>query len=87
MISFVIVLFYMLTVAGVMWMRWKQPGVERPYRTFLYPLTPLLYLAIGGLFCVLLILYKPQYTWPGLILILIGLPVYYLVSKKPKSGD
>lgn len=82
MISFVIVLFYMLTVAGVVWMRWKKPMVERSYKAFLYPFTPFLYLGIGGLFCVLLIFYKPQYTWPGLILILIGLPVYYLVNRR-----
>jgi APA family basic amino acid/polyamine antiporter len=82
MISFVIVLFYMITVFAVIWLRFKQPSLERPYRTFGYPLVPLIYLIIGATFCVLLILYKPQYTWPGFILIILGLPVYWLINKK-----
>ncbi len=82
MVSFVIVIFYMITVLGVMVLRWKKPDLERPYKTFLYPLTPLLYLLIGTVFCVLLILFKPQYTWPGFILILAGIPIYYLGRKR-----
>ncbi len=82
MISFIIVLFYMITVFGVIWLRIKQPQLERPYKTWLYPITPIIYLVIGILFCVLLVIYKPLYTWPGFILILIGLPVYYFIKKK-----
>lgn len=82
MISFVIVLFYMITVFGVIYMRIKKPEVERTYKTWLYPFTPILYLLIGTAFCVLLFIYKPNYTWPGLVLILIGLPVYYLINKR-----
>ncbi len=86
MISFVIVLFYMITVFGVIWLRIKKPNLERPYKTWLYPITPILYLLIGTAFCVLLIIYKPQYTWPGFILILIGLPVYLFINKsKPET--
>lgn len=81
MISFVIVLFYMITVFGVIWLRIKKPNAERPYKTWLYPITPVLYLLIGTAFCVLLIFYKPQYTWPGFILILIGLPVYLFINR------
>lgn len=85
MISIVIVLFYMITVFGVIWLRIKQPNLERGYKTFLYPFTPVLYLLIGTGFCILLFIYKPQYTWPGLGLILLGLPVYYFINKKNKS--
>lgn len=85
MISFVIVLFYMITVFGVIYMRIKKPNAERPYKTWLYPITPILYLLIGTSFCVLLIIYKPQYTWPGFILILIGLPVYLFINRKNKE--
>ncbi len=81
MISFVIVLFYMITVFGVIYMRFKKPEAERTYKTWLYPVTPVLYLLIGSAFCVLLFIYKPNYTWPGLILILIGLPVYFMINK------
>ncbi len=82
MISFVIVLFYMITVFGVIYMRIKKPDAERSYKTWLYPVTPILYLLIGTAFCVLLIIYKQQYTWPGLLLVLIGLPVYYVINKR-----
>lgn len=81
MISFVIVLFYMITVFGVIYLRIKRPELERPYKTWLYPVTPVLYLLIGTMFCVLLILYKPQYTWPGFILILLGVPVYWYINR------
>jgi len=85
MVSFVIVIFYMITVFGVLYQRVKRPDIERSYKTFLYPLTPLIYLIIGTLFCVLLIIYKPQYTWPGFILILLGVPVYYLIHRKARA--
>lgn len=82
MISFVIVLFYMITVFGVIYMRIKKPEVDRSYKTWLYPVTPIIYLLIGTAFCVLLFIYKPNYTWPGLLLILIGLPVYYIINRR-----
>lgn len=82
MVSFVIVIFYMVTVVGVIYQRFKHPELERPYKTFLYPLPAIIYLVIGAVFCGLLIVFKPQYTWPGFILILLGLPIYYLVLKK-----
>lgn len=85
MISFVIVLFYMITVFGVIYLRFKSPDLERPYKTWLYPITPLIYLIIGTTFCILLIFYKPQYTWPGFILILIGLPVYLYINRNKKE--
>ena len=59
MISFVIVLFYMLTVFGVIYLRIKKPNLERGYKTWLYPITPAVYLIIGISFCVLLFVYKP----------------------------
>lgn len=80
MISFVIVLFYMITVFGVIYLRFKQPNLERPYKTWLYPITPIIYLVIGTVFCVLLLIYKQQYTWPGFLIVLLGLPVYYIIN-------
>lgn len=82
MVSFVIVIFYMITVFGVIYLRWKRPALARSYKTFLYPVTPLIYLLIGTVFCILLILFKPNYTWPGFILILIGIPIYYWGKRK-----
>ncbi len=85
MISFIIVLFYMVTVFGVIYMRYKHPSLERPYKTWLYPLTPIIYLLIGAAFCILLVIFKPQYTWPGFILILLGVPVYLFINRKKKA--
>lgn len=81
MISFVIVLFYMITVFGVIYLRFKSPELDRPYKAWLYPLTPMIYLIIGATFCILLVFYKPQYTWPGFILILLGVPVYLFINR------
>ncbi|MDN3586769.1 amino acid permease [Pedobacter aquatilis] len=82
MISFVIVLFYMITVFGVIYLRLKKPDLERPYKTWLYPVTPIIYLVIGAAFCILLLIYKQQYTWPGLVIVLLGVPVYLFINRK-----
>jgi APA family basic amino acid/polyamine antiporter len=87
MISFVIVLFYMITVFGVIYLRFKKPDLERPYKTWLYPITPIVYLLIGTAFCMLLLVYKQQYTWPGLLIVLLGLPIYFLINKKETSNS
>lgn len=86
MISFVAVGFYMLTIAGIFILRRKRPDAERPYKAFGYPVFPFLYILMGLTFCILLIIYKPQYTWPGLIITLLGIPLYYIaVANKNKA--
>ncbi len=84
MISFVVVVFYMLTIAGIFILRKKRPDAERPYKAFGYPVLPIIYILMGLSFCILLIIYKPKFTWPGLIITLIGIPVYYLVIAAQK---
>ncbi|MBA2250111.1 MAG: amino acid permease [Chitinophagaceae bacterium] len=87
MISFVVVIFYVLTIAGIFILRKKMPDAERPYKAFGYPVLPALYIIMGLAFCILLIIYKPQYTWPGLIITLIGIPLYYIaVANKNKQN-
>lgn len=81
MISFVVVIFYVLTIAGIFILRKKKPDAERPYKAWGYPLLPALYIVMGVSFCLLLIWFKPQFTWPGLIIVLIGIPIYYMVKK------
>lgn len=78
MVSFVVVIFYVLTIAGIFILRKKQPNADRPYKTFGYPILPIIYIILGISFCSLLIVYKPQFTWPGLIIVLIGIPIYYI---------
>lgn len=82
MISFVVVIFYVLTIGGIFILRSRLPNAERPYKAFGYPLLPALYIILGISFCSLLIWFKPQFTWPGLIIVLIGIPIYYLTRQK-----
>jgi len=84
MISFVVVLFYMLTILGIFILRSKRPDVERPYKAFGYPVLPALYILMGAAFCILLIIYKPNFTWPGLGIVLIGIPIYFISQRNIK---
>lgn len=77
MITFTAVMFYILTIFGVFILRVKKPDLERPYKAFGYPILPAIYILLGLGFCVLLIAYKPQFTWPGLLIALLGIPIYY----------
>jgi basic amino acid/polyamine antiporter, APA family len=85
MISFVVVIFYVLTILGIFILRNKRPNAERPYKAFGYPVLPAIYILMGIAFCLLLIKYKPQYTWPGLIIVLIGIPIYFVALAGKKS--
>ena len=85
MVSFVVVLFYVLTIIGIFILRKKRPDAERPYKAFGYPVIPVIYILLGLTFCSLLIMYKPQFTWPGLIIVLIGVPLYYIAVGRKKS--
>lgn len=86
MISFVVVVFYMLTIVGIFILRKKRPDAERPYRAVGYPLLPIIYILMGLAFCVLLIIYKPEFTWPGLIIVLIGIPIYFVALSRKKTA-
>jgi APA family basic amino acid/polyamine antiporter len=78
MISFVVVIFYVLTIIGIYVLRVKRPDSERPYKAFGYPFLPAVYILMGICFCTLLIIYKPNFTWPGLIVVITGVPVFYM---------
>jgi basic amino acid/polyamine antiporter, APA family len=75
---FAVVLFYILTLFGLFLLRWKRPEMNRPYRAFGYPVLPALYIVMALVIEIQLLRYKPQYTWPGLIIVLLGIPVYAL---------
>lgn len=81
MISFVVVLFYVLTIIGIFILRKKAPAVPRPYKAFGYPFLPMLYVLMGLSFCGLLLVYKPQFTWPGFAIVAIGIPLYWLARR------
>lgn len=81
-VIFAVLLFYILTIAGIFVLRRKRPDMERPYRAFGYPVLPAIYILTAGLIEILLLLYKPAYTWPGLIIVLLGIPVYMFWRKR-----
>jgi len=86
MVSFVVVLFYMLTIVGIFILRKQRPEAPRPYKAFGYPVLPIVYIMMGITFCSLLIIYKPKFTWPGLIITLIGIPIYYIAMRNKKKA-
>ncbi len=77
-VVFSVLIFYVLTIAGVFVLRRKRPDAERPYRAWGYPLVPAIYIALAAAICVVLALYKTQTSWPGLAIVLSGIPVYAL---------
>ncbi len=75
---FAVLVFYILTIGGLIVLRFRRPELERPYRAFGYPVLPVLYLGMAVFIEVQLLNYKPGYTWPGLFIVLLGIPVYWL---------
>ena len=80
-VVFAVLLFYILTVVGIFILRKKQPNAERPYKAFGYPAVPALYIFLASAISIDLLIFKPQYTWPGLGIVLLGIPVYCLWKK------
>ena len=76
-------LFYILTIGSLFVLRRTRPHAERPYKAIGYPVLPVVYIAMAAWICVVLLRYKPQYTWPGLIIVLLGVPVYFLWKGTP----
>jgi APA family basic amino acid/polyamine antiporter len=77
-IVFAVLVFYILTIAGLFVLRRTHPTADRPYRAVGYPILPAIYIVMALFVDVVLLRYKPQYTWPGLIIVLLGIPVYFL---------
>lgn len=81
-IIFAVLVFYILTIGGLFVLRLKRPHADRPYKALGYPVLPALYIVMASWICVVLLRYKPQYTWPGLVLVLLGIPVYLFWSRR-----
>lgn len=77
-VIFAVLIFYTMTIIGIYILRKKRPDAERPYKAFGYPVVPAIYIILASLIMVDLLIYKPNYTWPGLIIVLLGIPVYYI---------
>jgi APA family basic amino acid/polyamine antiporter len=81
-VIFAVLVFYILTIAGLFVLRRTRPDAPRPYKAIGYPVLPALYIVMAAWICGVLLRYKPQYTWPGLLLVLLGVPVYFLWQKQ-----
>jgi APA family basic amino acid/polyamine antiporter len=81
-VIFAVLLFYILTIAGLFRLRQTRPNMARPYKAIGYPVVPALYILMALLIEVLLLINKPQFTVRGLILVLLGVPVYFLWQRK-----
>jgi APA family basic amino acid/polyamine antiporter len=83
-------IFYILTIIGIFVLRSKQPDAERPYKAFGYPLIPALYVIGASVILVVLFVYQTTATWPGLLIVLTGVPVYFIwknLSGKTTSAE
>jgi APA family basic amino acid/polyamine antiporter len=81
-VVFAVLIFYILTIAGIFVLRRKQPEAERPYRAFGYPVLPALYIVAAAAILVVLLFYRTQTSWPGLAIVLAGVPVYLLWRRR-----
>ena len=84
-------IFYILTILGIIVLRQKRPDAERPYRAFGYPIVPVLYIIGAGVITLVLFIFQPATTWPGLVIVAIGIPVYFIWRKfgtpMPEEGS
>ncbi|HTC75619.1 MAG TPA: amino acid permease [Edaphobacter sp.] len=80
-VIFAVLVFYILTITGLFVLRRTRPEAVRPYKAFGYPVLPGLYIVMAGWISVVLLRYKPQYTWPGLLIVLLGIPVYLVWTR------
>jgi APA family basic amino acid/polyamine antiporter len=80
-VIFAVLIFFTLTIFSIFILRVKRPDIPRPYKAFGYPVIPAVYILTTLTIMVILLIYKPKYTFPGLIIVLLGIPVYYLWKK------
>ncbi|MGA7722241.1 MAG: amino acid permease [Ignavibacteriaceae bacterium] len=80
-VIFAVLIFYILTIIGLFLLRKKQPDAERPYKAWGYPVVPALYILCAAAISIDLLIFKPMYTWPGMVIVLLGIPVYFIWRK------
>ena len=86
-VMFAALLFYVLTITGVFILRRKAPDLERPYKAWGYPVVPALYVVAALTMMVIMLIYKPLYTWPGLGIVALGIPVYFVWRAVRRRGS
>jgi APA family basic amino acid/polyamine antiporter len=80
-------IFYILTIAGLFLLRWKCPDAERPYKAFGYPIIPILYIIGAGTILLVLFVYQTATTWPGLLIVISGVPIYFIWKLARKKSQ
>src|SRR5436309_13611427 len=80
-------IFYILTIAGLFLLRWKRPYAERPYKAFGYPIVPILYIVGAGTILLILFIYQTATTWPGLLIVISGVPIYLFWKLARKKSE
>ncbi|MBK9108266.1 MAG: amino acid permease [Saprospiraceae bacterium] len=85
-VMFAVMFFAIITIAGLFVLRKKRPDVHRPYKAFGYPIVPALYILLASLFCINLLIQKPLYSFPGLLIVALGIPVYFMWKKKMNAA-
>jgi APA family basic amino acid/polyamine antiporter len=83
-VVFAVLIFFVLVVSGIFILRKKKPDAERPYRAWGYPVVPALYIVVAAAIAVDLLVFKAKYTFPGLIIVLLGIPVFFLRKRIAK---
>jgi len=84
-IIFAVLMFNTMTILGIYVLRVRKPLADRPYRVWGYPFLPAIYIVLATAICVVLLVYKPQFTWPGLCLVLLGLPIYAVMKRMNRA--
>ncbi len=87
-VVFAILIFYILTIIGLFVLRFTKPDAERPYKAFGYPIIPAIYIVAATIISIVLLVYKPSTSIPGLVIVLTGVPVYFIwksLGKKQQS--
>ncbi|MGB8489846.1 MAG: amino acid permease [Bacteroidales bacterium] len=77
-VIFAVLIFFTLTILAIFVLRRKRPDIPRPYKAFGYPVIPAIYILTTTFIMIILLIYKPDYTFPGLIIVLLGVPVFYI---------
>ena len=86
-IIFAVLVFYVLTIVGLFVLRHTHPDAERPYKAIGYPVLPAIYIVMALFIDIVLLRYKPQFTWPGLFIVLLGIPVYYMWRPRAQTSS
>ncbi|MBK8813920.1 MAG: amino acid permease [Acidobacteria bacterium] len=86
-VVFAVLIFYVLTIIGLFVLRFKRPDADRPYKAFGYPLIPIIYVLAASVICLVLLFYKPQTSLPGLVIVLTGVPVYFIWRSLSAKND